>query len=164
MNHLKERSSPRNAAKAHRPRRRLAMTLILLGAAAAPAHAQLGGGHGSRQRSQQQTPQQSPAPPPPPSVPEPWPRLDAGSLLCKSRDGLVRFQTQLADGANVVAAAQASGCHTIPKQTGIQILDHDGSSRTQVVTTDESKESGWTNAYLPASPPTSAATGAGAGN
>jgi hypothetical protein len=159
MNHLKQRRPPR----AHRPWRGLAMALLLLGAAAVSARAQTGGGHGGRQRSQQQTPQQSPAPPPPASVPEPWPRLDAGSLLCKSRDALVRYQRQLADGANVVAAAQASECHTIPKQTGIKILDSDGPSRTQVVTTDESKESGWTNAYLPSTPPSSVARGAGGG-
>ena len=35
-------------------------------------------------------------------------------------------------------------CHTIRKQTGIQILAHDGPSRTQIVTTDESKETWWT--------------------
>lgn len=140
------------------------MALLLLVGAAATAHAQFGGGHGSRQRNQQQTPQQSPAPTPPAAAPEPWPRLDAGALLCKSRDALLGYQTQLAKGANAAAAAQASDCHTILKQTGIQILDRDGASRTQIVTTDEAKETGWTNTYLPSTPPASVANDTGAGN
>ena len=33
-----------------------------------------------------------------------------------------------------------------------RILAHDGPSRTQIVTTDESKETWWTNSYLPSTP------------
>ena len=57
---------------------------------------------------------------------------------------------------------KAPDCHTISRQTGIQILDRDGPSRTQIVTTDESKETGWTNSYLPSTPPPSVAKSAGA--
>jgi len=52
---------------------------------------------------------------------------------------------------------------TIRKPTGIQILDHDGPSRAQIVTTDESKETGWTNSYRPSTPPLPVAKGSGAG-
>jgi hypothetical protein len=135
-------------ARARLSWRRLAMVLLLLFGAIASAHAQFGGSHGRGQKNQQQTPQQSPTPPEPPAVPEIWPRLEDGALICKSRDDLVRYQAQIADGANGAAAGQAPDCHTIRKQTGIQILARDGPSRTQIVTTDESKETGWTNSYL----------------
>jgi hypothetical protein len=115
--------------------------LLLL--AALPAAAQTGGG----QRGQQ--PPASSTKKPNPAVPEPWPRLEAGALLCKSRDDLVAYQKQIASGTTVVAAQQATGCRSIRKQTAVQILDRDGPSRTQVVTSDSAKESGWTNTYLP---------------
>jgi hypothetical protein len=141
----------------------LATALLLLLGAMASADAQIGGGHGRRQKNQQQTPQQSPAPTTAPALPEIWPRLEDGALICKSRDDLVRYQTQIANAASATTAGQAPDCTTIRKQTGIQILDHDGPSRTQIVTTDEPKEIGWTNSYLPSTPPSSVAKRAGAG-
>jgi hypothetical protein len=140
----------------------LATALLLLLGAMASAHAQISGGHGRRQKNQQQTPQQSPAPTAAPTLPEIWPRLEDGALICKSRDDLVRYQTQIGNAARAATAGPAPDCHTIRKQTGIQILDHDGPSRTQIVTTDESKETGWTNSYLPSTPPPSLAKGPGA--
>jgi hypothetical protein len=163
MDHVNGCLPPGNAARARLPWRRLAMALLLLLGATASAHAQIGGGHGRRQQNQQQTPQQSPAPTAAPAVPEIWPRLENGALLCKSRDDLVRYQTQIANAANATTAGQTPDCHTMRKQTGIQILDHDGPSRTQIVTTDDAKETGWTNSYLPSTPPPSVAKGPGAG-
>jgi hypothetical protein len=134
------------------------MALLLLLGAMALAHAQIGGNHARREKDQQQ---QSPAPMPSvAAVPEIWPRLEDGALLCKSRDDLVRYQTQIANGTTAIIAGPAPDCHTIRK-TGIQILDHDGPSRTQIVTTDETKETGWTNSYLPSTPPPSGAKGSG---
>jgi hypothetical protein len=130
------------------------MALLLLLGAIASADAR-----GSR--PQNQTSPQTATPTP--AAPEPWPRLEVGALLCSSRDDLVRYQTKIADGASAEYARQASNCHPIVKQTGIQILDTDGPSRTQVVTTDEAKLTGWTNTYLPSTPPPSAAKAAGAG-
>jgi hypothetical protein len=163
MDHVTESRSLGNPARARFGWRRLALALLLLFGAIASAHAQIGGGHGRRQQNQQQTPQQSPAPTETPAVPEIWPRLENGALICKSRDDLVRYQTQIASGASDAAAGQAPDCHTIRKRTGIQILAHDGPSRTQIVTTDESKETGWTNSYLPSTPPPSVAKGPSAG-
>ena len=134
------------------------MALLLLIGAMASAHAQIGGGHGRRQNN----PQQSPAPTTP-FLPEIWPRLEEGAVICKSRDDLVRYQTQIANGSSTTPPGQAPDCHTVRKQTGIQILAHDGPSRTQIVTTDESKETWWTNSYLPSTPPPSVAKGPGAG-
>jgi len=138
----------------------LALTLLLLQGVAPVAEAQIGGDRYSR--PQQPQPRDEPQPPPIPNakqreaVPEPWPRLEVGALLCKSRDDLVKYQTRIADGANAATAEQSLDCHKLRKQTGIQILDHDGPSRTEVVTTDKVKVTGWTNTYLPATPPQSA--------
>ena len=162
MDHAKPRRPPGNAARAGLPWCGLAIALLLLLSAMASAHAQIGGGHGRRQNNQQQTPQQSPAPTAP-FLPEIWPRLEEGALICKSRDDLVRYQTQIANGSSITTPGQPPDCHTIRKQTGIQILAHDGPSRTQIVTTDESKETGWTNSHLPSTPPPSVAKGPGAG-
>jgi hypothetical protein len=163
MDHVMKSRPLGNPERARLGWRRLVMVLLLLFGAIASAHAQMGGGHGSRQKNQQQTPQQSATPPEMPAVPEIWPRLENGALICKSRDDLVRYQTQIANGAGAETAGQAPDCHTIRKQTGIQILAHDGPSRTQIVTTDESKETGWTNSYLPSTPPASVAKSPGAG-
>ena len=149
---------------AHRSWRSLTIALMLLLSGVTPSNAQMGGGgHGGRQRNQQQTPQQTPAPPPPAAIPDPWPRLDIGAILCKSRDDLITYQTQVAASPGVAAPSQASDCLVIQKRTAIQILDRDGPSRTHVVSTDAAKQTGWTNAYLPSKPPPSAATATSAG-
>lgn len=161
MDRMTGRKQKGEAARGRLPWRGLALTLLLLVGAAPAAEAQYGGSRYSRPQ-QQPTATPQPAPQPmvkpkePEAVPEPWPRLEAGALFCKSRDDLVKYQTKIADGANAATAEQSLDCHKLRKQTGIQILDHDGPSRTQVVTTEKSKETGWTNTYLPATPPQSA--------
>ena len=106
MDHVKPRRPPGNAARARLPWRGLAMTLLLLLGAMASALGQIGGGHGRRQNNQQQTPQQSPAPTTP-FLPEIWPRLEEGALICKSRDDLVRYQTQIANGSSTTTRTGA---------------------------------------------------------
>src|SRR5689334_17648174 len=96
---------PGNAARPRLPWRGLAMALLLLFGAMASAHGQIGGSHGRRQNHQQQTPQQSPAPTTP-FLPEIWPRLEEGALICKSRDDLVRYQTQTANGSSASSLTQ----------------------------------------------------------
>src|ERR1700722_3275466 len=81
------------------------MALLLLLGAMASAHAQIGGGHGRRQNNQQQTPQRSPAPTTP-FLPEIWPRLEEGALICKSRGDFVRYQTQIANGLSATTPGQ----------------------------------------------------------
>jgi hypothetical protein len=151
----------RNSSNAERPHRRsrtltIALTLLLLAVASSNAQmggGQLGGGRGGRQNHQQPGTQQSAAPPPPKAVPEVWPRLDVGAILCKSRDDLVRRQTQIAAGPGVAASGPAPDCSIIQNQTGIQVLDRDGPSRTHVSLTDQTKQTGWTDTYLPATRP-----------
>jgi hypothetical protein len=150
----------------------LALTLLLSSVVPASAqmggapignsgNAQTGGGHGGRQRHQQQ-PAQPAVAPTPTIVKEPWPRLDTGAVLCNSRDDLVRYQTPGTNDPNDVAPHQAAECQLIQQRTAIRILDRDGASRTHVVSTDAAQLTGWTNAYLPSTRPTSVATtGAG---
>jgi hypothetical protein len=143
----------------------LATALMMLVTVAGASHAQMGGGHGGRQRSQQPPapqPQPSTAPTPSKLMPEIWPRLDIGAILCKSRDDLVRYQMKTADGPGVAVPGKAPDCLVIGKQTAIQILDRDGPSRTQVAFTAEASQTGWTNSYLPSTPPPSVAMGTSA--
>ena len=147
-----------NAERLHRQSCRLtiALALLLVGVAASYAQmggGQMGGGHGGRQKNQQQANQQSAAPSAPTALPQAWPRLDTGAILCKSRDDLVRRQTQIAAGPGVAVSGPAPDCSIVQKQTGIQILDRDGPSRTRVVLTDQTKQTGWTDTYLPSTPP-----------
>jgi hypothetical protein len=116
----------------------------------------MGSGRGGRHRNQQQNTQQAPALAPLPVVKEPWPRLDAGAILCKTRDDLARYQMRGVGGSETTGPAP--DCHLIRKLTPIQILDRDGPSHTHVVTTDDAKQTGWTNAYLTSEPPPSTAT------
>ena len=154
----------------------IALIMLLIGAASANAQmgggqmggglmggGQMGGGHGGRQRNQQKTPQPTPAPPSPAAIRIPWPRLDSGAILCKSRDDLVSFQTRAAAGPSDSAIGPAPDCLVIPTRTAIKILDRDGPSRSHVVSTDSTRQNGWTNAYLPATPPAGATTTATAG-
>jgi hypothetical protein len=146
-----------NAERLHRQSCRLtiALALLLVGVAASYAQmggGQMGGGHGGRQKNQQQANQQSAAPSAPTALPQAWPRLDTGAILCKSRDDLVRRQMQIAAGPGVTVSGPAPDCLTIKQQTGIQVLDRDGPSRTHVVLTDQTKQTGWTDTYLPPAP------------
>lgn len=135
------------------------LTLLLGGMASAsaqisldaPGAAGMPGGRGGHRQGPQQETRTAPVLAPLPPVKEPWPRLEAGAVLCKSRDDLVRYQTK-------GMAGPPPDCHGIRQRMAIQILDRDGLSHTHVVATDDAKQTGWTNAYLPVSPPPSATT------
>jgi hypothetical protein len=122
----------------------------------------MGGGRRGQQKNQQQSPQTSSTPAPSSSSSsDTWPRLDVGAILCGSRDDLIRYQALNAGGAAPVSGGNAPDCHVIHTQTGIEILDRDGPSRTEVATTDDPKLTGWTNSYLPSTPPASPSAGSG---
>jgi hypothetical protein len=149
----------------------IALIMLLIGVASANAQmiggqiggGPMGGGHGGRQRNQQKTPQPTPAPPSPAAIPVPWPRLDSGTVLCKSRDDLISFQTRAAAASSDSTTGSAPDCLIIQTRTAIKILDRDGPSRSHVISTDSTKQTGWTNAYLPATPPAGVTTTATAG-
>ncbi len=152
---------------------RLILPLLVLLSGVTPASAQMGGapmgagqmggGHGGRERQQQQATKPT-APVPPTVVVETWPRLEAGAILCQSRDDLVRYQTPTTADPDNAASAQAADCRIIQKRTAIQILDRDGPSRSHVVVTDASSQTGWTNAYLPSKSPASGGTSTAVGH
>jgi hypothetical protein len=132
-------------------KRGLALALLLILCTPLPVHGQMGGGHSGRQKSQQQTSKTSPAPKPPEDPPvTSSSQLLSGAILCKSDDDLVKYQAAVADRA-ASPIGLTPGCRAIQKTTEIEILDHDGSSRTQVETTDDAQEKGWTNSYIPSS-------------
>ena len=133
------------------------MVVALTCVAATSAEAQMrggGGGAGRRgggsspsQPSQPQT--QKPDDSAPPRSLNAGPQVNGGTLLCASREDLMRYQQQNVRGAVVDPAATPPDCRTILKQTTVQILDRDGPSRTQILTLDDLHQTGWTNAYLP---------------
>jgi len=114
------------------------------------AHAQIAGGHGGRQKTQQQTSKTSAAPTTPESVSDMASQLLPGAILCSSDSDLVKYQKAVTVGFGS-PLDQILGCHAVQQATNVEILDHDGSSRTQVVTTDDAQQKGWTNSYLPSS-------------
>jgi hypothetical protein len=88
------------------------------------------------------------APSPVASVKDPWPRLDVGAVLCKSRDDLVSYQKRATGGSG-----PAPDCRIVATRTGVQILARDDPSHTHVALTDAPRQTGWTDVYLPAKPP-----------
>ena len=136
-------------------KRLMAVGLLLsaLSASAPACWAQImgGGGGGHRgQRSQQQ--QTTPQPPPLPNLPQVWPRLDPGSVLCETRDDLTGYQARLAAGSNDTEGVPPR-CRMIQEPVGITILERDGLSQTKVMLSGAAKEIGWTNVYLPTTAP-----------
>ena len=93
--------------------------------------------------------------PPPPAAPalrrpqEVWPRLDAGAVLCRSRDELVARARMEADQG---IAAMPQGCRLVRNVTAITIVDRVPPGATQVKVRDNG-ETGWTDAFLPDRPP-----------
>jgi len=87
---------------------------------------------------------------PPPAVvapPSAWPRLDPGSVICRSQQDLERR-------AALMRGEQAAppDCQPITQRTAIKILDRSGPGATEVQITSNG-ETGWTDAWLPANPP-----------
>ena len=85
-----------------------------------------------------------------PDVPAPqmsWPRLDSGTTICRSADDLLRraaiMRGELAGGAD---------CRVLSQPVAIQILQRLGPGRTEVQLST-TKETGWTDAWVPATPP-----------
>lgn len=79
-----------------------------------------------------------------------WPRLDAGSVLCRTEDDLTRLAARRI-GQPVSGSVE---CKIIRQATPITIVERKGPGRTQVTTTDPAAGGpGWTDAWLPAKAP-----------
>jgi hypothetical protein len=68
----------------------------------------------------------------------------------KSRDDLLRCQTR--------ASGLAPDCHNIRQRVAIQILERDRPPYTNVIATDDPKQTAWPDTHLPVSLPPSATT------
>jgi hypothetical protein len=151
-----------HTAKANHVLRGLAVVALLLLGALTSAHAQMrgGGGRGGppNNSSQNDAPTKAPAekaPALPPPAEMPWPRLESGSVVCSSLDELIKYQKQPPGSQIAADTGKELDCVTLRTIVGVQILDRDGPSRTQIMTNDDAQQTGWTNTYLPINPPPS---------
>ena len=79
-----------------------------------------------------------------------WPRLDAGSVLCRTEDDLARLAARRM-GQPVSGSVE---CKIIRLATPITIVQRKGPGHTEVTTTDPAAGGpGWTDAWLPAKAP-----------
>jgi hypothetical protein len=91
--------------------------------------------------------------PPPPSIPDvpappsAWPRLDPGAVLCRSEDDLARRAAIMRGDPE-----GSADCRPISQPTAIQIVHRAGPGRTEVQIAGHT-DTGWTDAWLPATPP-----------
>jgi len=93
----------------------------------------------------------APAPVPQRVQPDPWPRLDPGAMLCDSKDALMQYQEAVATAAGAPVPLQP-GCTRVTQRMAVSVVQRDGPSRVQVKVTSPPRV-GWTDAWLPASPP-----------
>lgn len=98
-----------------------------------------------------------PGSPDPKPQPLAWPRLDPGSVICRSEGDLTRLAQRRAGEA----VSGGLDCQVIRAATAITILQRKGPGRTEVKPADPRiAEGGWTDAWLPEKAP-SMATSAG---
>jgi len=74
-----------------------------------------------------------------------WPRLDAGAVVCRTEADLLRRAAAMRGDPGGPA-----DCRIIGAPTGIQIIARHGPGRTEV---QFGKDTAWTDAWLPATPP-----------
>jgi hypothetical protein len=144
-------------ASQERVTRAIAFALVALAfsVSTSSSYAQMGGfggGHGKRSSQQQTQSLPSPRPTPPVKVPEVWPRLDPGAVFCQTQDDLARYQAKLA-GAQAAQSTEPLKCRMIIKTTAIKVLERSGLAQTKVALSNDSKQVGWTNNYLPTTRP-----------
>jgi hypothetical protein len=86
-----------------------------------------------------------------------WPRLDAGSVMCRSEDDLNRLAQRRVGGP----VEGVVDCQVIRAPTPITIIQRKGPGRTEVKATgSQTMSSGWTDAWLPEKAPRSGTSAA----
>lgn len=73
-----------------------------------------------------------------------WPRLDPGSVLCKTEADLLRLAASRRG-----VPGERPNCQVIHAPTAIAIVRRAGLGRTEVSVTDQTGVDGWTDAWLP---------------
>jgi hypothetical protein len=87
------------------------------------------------------------------ALPQAWPRLDPGSVLCRSEADLVRL-AQRRSGERVDGPVD---CQIVRTPTPITIVERASPGRTEIRTNDaQSSGSSWTDAWLPDKAPSGA--------
>ena len=98
--------------------------------------------------------QQAPVSPPVKTQPEAWPRLDPGSVMCRTEADLDR----LAARRRGEAVTGSVDCLIVRAATPIDIVQRKGPGRTAFKSqAPGAMPNGWTDAWLPEKPPVSAA-------
>lgn len=79
-----------------------------------------------------------------------WPRLDSGSVMCRSEDDLIRLARRRG-GDSVDGPVD---CQIVRAPTPITIIQRKGPGRTEVKASGpQNPASGWTDAWLPEKAP-----------
>lgn len=73
-----------------------------------------------------------------------WPRLDPGSVMCRSEADLDRLAAR-----RLGQEAGPADCRLINTPTAVTIVQRRGAGRTQVRLTDSPNVTGWTDVWLP---------------
>jgi hypothetical protein len=91
-----------------------------------------------------------PGPPDVKAPPQAWPRLEAGTVLCRTEDDLNR----LAARRRGDPVSGPIGCQILRAVTPIYIVQRRGPGKTEVRTTDpQAGGAGWTDVWLPEKAP-----------
>lgn len=108
-------------------------------------------GGGRRQRgSRAATPAVATLPP----VHDPWPRLDAGALLCRTQADLQQHQAAIVARISGGHSAEPSGCWVVRAMTAVTVVERDGPARTEVRLPGSSEQQlGWTDQVMSDEPP-----------
>jgi hypothetical protein len=131
--------------------------------AAVPAAAQNlapndGGRHGERNGQAAPGPASQHAVPSLPTAARvPWPRLEVGATVCRTRDDL-RLQADLiqARGDGTPYAGTPPNCRSLGQQTPIDIVTRESPAATEIRLKDRTGGGGvtaWTDTWLPSQPP-----------
>ncbi len=129
--------------------RRMLMIVACVAAFAASASAQPADEDALFNRSGPMVRKSKPGPPEVKAQPLAWPRLDPGSVLCRSETDLIR----LAQRRSGEVAGGPVDCQVVRVAIGVTIVQRKG-GRTEVKPSDaQPMESGWTDAYLPQKAP-----------
>ena len=84
----------------------------------------------------------------------PWPRLDAGSVVCRTREDLSLHASVVqarADGTTYTGPSP--DCRILGAGVAIDILSRESPAATQVKLRDPPLGTGWTDTWLPSQPP-----------
>jgi hypothetical protein len=84
----------------------------------------------------------------------PWPRLDPGAIICRTRDDLEEQARALEERASgqPVSLLGSPDCRVVTTVTGIEVVTRLTPSETEVRVKGDPKTS-WTNTWLPAQKP-----------